>query len=153
MTDDPTGSESMAIDGEITTFIAALGHGTESEEVARAFALAAPDELERPTRQGGHTYEQRFARKAGVSYKFKDGELIRVVIYFVPKRRYTPYARPDEVLVGMTPSSKPERMREILGTPSVSNELGDHFPMAKGVIAVKYGAVGVDTIMPMISAD
>jgi len=143
----------MAIDGEITTFIAALGHGTESPEVAKAFALAEPDVLGKPIRQDGHLYEQRFAQAAGVSYKFKDDALIRVVVYFVPLRGFTPYARPDEVLIGMSPSSKPEQVRGILGTPVESDEYADDFAMEKGIVFVEYGDVGVDSITAMISAD
>lgn len=67
----------MAIDGEITTFIAALGHGTESEEVEKAFALAPPDVLEEPRRERGHVSEQRFAQASGVSYEFKDARSAR----------------------------------------------------------------------------
>jgi len=143
----------MAMVGEITTFIAALGHGTTSREVARAFALAPPDVLEAPWRQRGHVYEQLFAQASGVSYKFKDDALIRVVVYFVPLRGYTPYARPDELVVGIVPSSTPSQVREILGTPVESDEYADDFAIEKGIVFVEYGDGGVDSVSAMISPD
>lgn len=105
----------MALHGEITEFVGALGSKHGATEIARTFALSALPSRVDEYREDGVSVTYLAADEAGTVYVFEDDVLTTVFLHPVGDGGdIRPYPRPDSLIEGLGARASRDDVRAIM---------------------------------------
>jgi len=119
--------KAVVIEGDLATFISAVGCAMYSPEHLAAIVLAGPAmEIDEDIHKGTQSQYQYFSNN-GVTLQFKGGTLVVAMIELRADDGNSVYSWPERLITGLPLPKSREAVRVHLGKPSSSHETMDLF--------------------------
>ena len=116
---------SEQLQGEVTTFLDAIGTPGGLFRVPKILALVGPTYESVDTQKPGS--EQVVFPQTGTHLFFKNEVLIGALIYVVENEGHPPYPTPTKLVPGIEPGASREQVRAVMGEPRQGSQFMDLF--------------------------
>ena len=134
----------MALHGEITEFLGALGSQNGAAEIAQTFALSALPSRIDEYREDGVSVKYLAANDAGTVYLFEDDVLTTVFLHPVGDGGdIQPYPRPDALIEGLGAGAGRDDVRAVMDdAPERSGGAFDRWRVGERFVHFEFAGPG-----------